>query len=116
MEDRFVQAIRYKLQKRVRRLNSADIHQFPILLRLFFQFLDITPLLAGVRDELMARVVKDDVPGTVDRIINGEGCFGASEPEAAAMGYLLLKKLAEDPEKVSVFNIGMNLGGGTNET
>jgi hypothetical protein len=66
MQDRLVQAIRYKLQKRVRRLNSANGHQFPLLLRHFFQFLDSTPLLSGVRDELLAGVAKDNVPDSVN--------------------------------------------------
>ena len=39
MQDAFVQAIRYKLQKRVRRLNSADYQHFPMLLRVFFHVL-----------------------------------------------------------------------------
>ena len=55
MQDAFVQAIRYKLQKRVRRLNSADYQHFPMLLRVFFHFFDNSPILSGVRDELLAR-------------------------------------------------------------
>ena len=71
MQDAFVQAIRYKLQKRVRRLNSADYQHFPMLLRVFFQFFDNSPILSGVRDELLARVSEQDVPATVDRILKG---------------------------------------------
>jgi hypothetical protein len=113
MQDKFVQAIRYKLQKRVRRLNSAGYHQFPFALRTFFRFFESSPLLAGVRDELMARVVNSDVPTTVDLIANGGVRYGETEEEAAAMGYLLLKKVAEDPESsmmVSVGGIGMDFG------
>ena len=78
MQDAFVQAIRYKLQKRVRRLNSADYQHFPMLLRVFFQFFDSSPILSGVRDELLARVVEQDVPATVDRILN-EGAISGYE-------------------------------------
>jgi hypothetical protein len=79
MHDVLVQAIRYKLQKRVRRLNSADYKHFPMLLRVFFQFLENSPSLSGVCDELMARTVEHNVPATVDRILN----------EGAILGYEL---------------------------
>ncbi len=107
MQDAFVQAIRYKLQKRVRRLNSADYPHFPMLLRVFFHFFESSPILSGVRDELMARVAGDRVSETIDRILNGEMLHGNNEAESAAMGYLLLKKIAEQPEENWVFKIGM---------
>ena len=69
MQDRFVQAIRYKLQKRVRRLSSADYQQFPFLLRSFFQYVDNSPILAGVRDELLVRTAKYNAPAAVERIL-----------------------------------------------
>src|SRR5271157_2043207 len=88
MQDAFVQAIRYKLQKRVRRLNSADYPHFPMLLRVFFHFFESSPILSGVGDELMARVAEDRVSETIDRILNGEMLHGNNEAESAAMGYL----------------------------
>ncbi len=114
MQDKFVQAIRYKLQKRVRRLNSANYQQFPFLLRAFFQYVEASPILAGVRDELLARAAKYKASDSVDRILKGESRFGETEEEAAAMGYFLLKKHAEDPQKNSVglfgrvYHVGSN--------
>ena len=105
MQDALVQAIRYKLQKRVRRLNSADHQHFPMLLRVFFQFFDNSPILSGVRDELLARVFEQSVPATVDRILKGESLFGSSEAESAAMGYHLLKKIAEEPDHRLIINV-----------
>jgi hypothetical protein len=110
MHDRLVQTIRYKLQKRVRRLNSADHEHFALLLRLFFQFIDSSALLAGVRDELLARVTVADINSSVDQIISGQAHFGDSEEESAAMGYLLLKKLSENPEDDRIATIGLNYG------
>src|SRR5271157_3436966 len=98
MHDAFVQVIRYKLQKRVRRLNSADYQHFPMLLRVFFHFFDNSPILSGVRDELLARVSEQDVPATVDRILKGQAVYGTTEAESAAMGYCFLKKIAEEPD------------------
>ena len=97
MQDAFVQAIRYKLQKRVRRLNSADYQHFPMLLRVFFHFFDNSPILSGVRDELMARVAEQDVPATIDRILKGEAVYGTTEAESAAMGYRSSRRSPRSP-------------------
>jgi hypothetical protein len=92
VQDKFVQAIRYKLQKRVRRLNSSNFEQFPFLLRSFLRYLNETPILAGVRDELLARAAKYEPAKSVERILAGEGLYAEAETEAAAMGYLLLPR------------------------
>jgi hypothetical protein len=113
MQDQIVQSIRYKLQKRVRRLNSSDHHHFAPLLRIFFHFFDCFGLLKGVVDELMARVDKEDILGSVERIINDEALFGTSEEESAAIGYLLLRRIAERPETVNLLNVGFSYGAGT---
>ena len=109
VQDAFVQAIRYKLQKRARRLNSADYQHFPMLLRVFFHYFDNSPILSGVRDELMARAVEQDIPATVDRILKGEALYGTTEAESAAMGYHVLTKIAEEPDNNNlVMRIGYN--------
>lgn len=105
MQDRLVQSIRYKLQKRVRRLNSADLNDLPLLLRVFFQFFDATPILVGVRDEMMARVAHEDVAGSLQAILGGEGRVGTSEAESAALGYVMLRKIAEGLQEVNLRKI-----------
>lgn len=110
MQDRLVQSIRYKLQKRVRRLNSADHNQFHPVLRSLLQFLDASPLLAGVRDELMSRASREDIPATIEKIIEGEALHGLNEVESAAMGYCLLKRLEADPEGANPIEIGTLYG------
>lgn len=97
MQDRFVQAIRYKLQKRVRRLNSADYDHFPFFLRIFFKFFDSMPLFVAIKDELLVRGEARGLEASWDRIIAGEGIFGETEAESAALGYLILRQLAESP-------------------
>ena len=42
---------------------------------------------------------------TVDRILKGEAKYGETEAEAAAMGYQLLTKIAEDADESSIVNI-----------
>jgi hypothetical protein len=113
VQDKVVQAIRYKLQKRVRRLNSASHRQFPFLLRGFFHYLDSVPILAAVRDELLVRAAPVEPAKSVERILAGEGLYGETDVEAAAMGYLLLVKYAQDPDRNGVEHIGRFFGGGS---
>lgn len=96
MQDRSVQAIRYKLQKGVRRLNSVGFQQFPFALRQFIQFIESQPLLAGVRDELIVRAKPEKPEESADRIMNGEGLFGTTEVESAALGYECLRRFAAE--------------------
>jgi hypothetical protein len=49
-----------------------------------------------------------NVPAAVDRIIGGEALFGENEEEVAAIGYLLLKKCAENPGTVDLADIGLH--------
>jgi hypothetical protein len=106
MQDKFVQSIRYKLQKRVRRLNSANFEQFPFLLRSFLRYVDDTPILAGLRDELLVRAAQHEPRKSVDRILAGEALYANAETEAAAIGCLLLGKYADDPRQNGVHKIG----------
>jgi hypothetical protein len=106
MQDKFVQSIRYRLQKRVRRLNSANFQAFPFFLKAFLTYLDGNPILAAVRDELLARTAKFRPRDSVDKILSGHALFGETEDESAAIGYLLLVKCAEDPEANGIQRFG----------
>lgn len=106
MQDKLVQSVRYKLQKRVRRLHSSDYTHFDVALRVFFQFFESSPLLRGVRDELIARTASESLAETIEQITKGKMLLGTTEREAAALGYLLLKRYAENPEKLNIIQIG----------
>ena len=111
MQDKFVQALRYKLQKRVRRLNSAEYEHFPFMLRLFFKFCEATPLVTAIRDQLLARPDTQDLEGSWDKIINGVATVGETEAECAALGYLMLKKLSQtSPEENAILSLGHAYG------
>lgn len=90
MEDKRLQSIRYKLQRRVRRLNSANWEQFIPFLRQFFVYFNSSPILCGVRDDLASRGEKYKVKETVEKIVNGENLYGENEEEAAAIGNKML--------------------------
>ncbi|RKY09950.1 MAG: hypothetical protein DRP66_00915 [Planctomycetota bacterium] len=96
MEDKALQTIRYKLQKRVRRLNSAEYRQFTPFLRQFFVFINSMPLLSGVREYLASQGDKYDVEATVNSILNeNKDLYGETEEESAAIGYAMLQKALE---------------------
>lgn len=113
MEDKHIQALRYKLQKRVRRVNSAPTSQFRITLKHFLHFLEAMPLLRAVKDDLLARTTPLNVEATVDRICKGETLFGETEEEAAAIGYLIVCRFCNDPESASFIDIAMRWGVGS---
>lgn len=92
MDPQIIQNIRYKLQKRIRRLNSVDFSMFIPVLRQFWVFFDNNQMLSGVIEHLVARYPELDE--TVEKIINGEGLVAQTEDEAAALGYKVLKRLA----------------------
>jgi hypothetical protein len=110
MEDKSVQTLRYKLQKRVRRVNSAEAIQFWIALSHLFKFIDSMPLLVAVKDDLLARTTKCRVDETVDGICKGETLYGETEEESAAIGYTILRKFCDNSESVDFFNVGHSWG------
>jgi hypothetical protein len=83
----------------VRRLNSANWQQFPFLLRSFMHHLNENPILAAVRDELLARTSADKPEDSVNRILAGEALHGTTEQESAAIGYLLLVRFADKADQ-----------------
>ncbi len=96
MEDKQLQAIRYKLQKRVRRLNSSDHNQFAFLLRQFFVYFNSSSLLSGVRDDLVARTQKYQIQNSVEAILKeSKDLYGENEEEAAAIGYEMLQRVVK---------------------
>ena len=103
MEDKQLQSIRYKLQKRVRRLNSAEYRQFIPLLKQFFIYFNSSPILCSVRDVLLEKTKKYDIKNTIDKIVDQkEKIDGSTEEEAAALGYEILLRVttADDPGKI----------------
>ena len=103
MESVFLQNVRYKLQKRVRRLNGADFESFLFLLKAFWVFFDHSPLLTALAQELVAKV--PEYMDTVNRTGGGQMFFGENEAESAAIGYGVLRKLADHdrPDALSGF-------------
>jgi hypothetical protein len=92
MQGNYLQNVRYKLQKRIRRLNGAHFDQFLIALKQFWVFFESHPILAAVRDELLAKF--PDLASDVEKLFQGEDLYGVNEAVTAAMGYEVLKRFA----------------------
>lgn len=92
MESQYLQNVRYKLQRRIRRLNEADHNQFLYRLKRFFTLFDSTPVLAGVAEELLAAF--PDTSSTVEKIYNHQPLVGITEAEEAAIAYGVLRRYA----------------------
>ena len=93
MDPLYTQNLRYKLQKRVGRLNSVSKNLFLVTLTQFWRFFDEQPTFVGIVETLLAQF--PDLDETVEQILGGEPLLGETEEEAAAIGYRVLRCLAE---------------------
>lgn len=111
MNTLYVQALRHKLQKRVRRLNSIVDDLFFDQLGHFFAFLDGQPMLAGLLADLDARYPQ---AGDVGALLAGlqAGLMASSEAEHAAIGHHLLRYLHSSNDPNVVLNLGFKVVSG----
>jgi hypothetical protein len=98
MRAEYLQSVRYKLQKRVRRVRSSGWQQYIISLRQFWTFFASDPALAAIAEELHA--LYPNASTIFSKIVEGlqGGSFEYSDDEGewAAVAYMTLRKFAED--------------------
>jgi hypothetical protein len=94
MDPQYVQHLRYKLQKRIARLNSIDEKHFPNAVKQFWNFFTQRPVYYELTELLFL-----EFPGiekTVDAMLNGGPPIPVeTETEAAATGSMVIKRLAQ---------------------
>lgn len=88
VQNPYLQQLRYKLQKRVRRLNGADHNTFMVRVLEFFSFFDSQPILKALAEEITAKC--PDYAKWVEA-----GMIGDKELENAAIGYGVLRSFIE---------------------
>lgn len=94
MNPQIIQNLRYKLQKRVRRLNSVDVEMFIPALRQFWVFFESNPTYTGVVELLSAQF--PEMSRTIERISEGgEALVGSTEEESAAIGIGVLRYISQ---------------------
>lgn len=91
MNPQIIQNLRYKLQKRICRLNSVNKDMFVHTLRQFLAFFDSNPTYIGIVESLSRKFPNTD--NDINRIINGDQIVGKTEEESAAIGYSILKRI-----------------------
>jgi hypothetical protein len=112
MRAEHVQNLRYKLQKRFRRLNSAGFQVFHYSLKQFWGFLTSTPVFAGIIQELA--VWRPEAEADARRVFeHREALAFDSELEEATVAYWVVRLCAEEGEDGSETQIGQEYSSGT---
>jgi len=111
MDKDYLQALRYKLQKRVRKLNSSIVSAHPLLLKQFLTFLNGNKIFAGILEELIILANEDSIIYECESVLETYGyqINLVSEKEYAAMCFKLLCDYSESGNKNYAIEIGRNL-------
>jgi len=99
MNAEYIQNLRYKLQKRVRRLNSVEFEIFHPSLQQFWGFLKSYPIFIGIMEDLEHRCpqMEDEAKKIIEA---NENLVADNELENAALSYFVIKKCVESNEKM----------------
>lgn len=108
MEPQIIQNLRYKLQKRVRRLNSVRPDMFIMGLRQFWVFFEKNQTYSGIMQLLLAKF--PDLTQDVEKIFDGQNIIGETEEESAALGYSVLKRAAQLENSSDLFHLAYHYG------
>ena len=107
MDSDYIQHVRYKLQKRLKRLNTADYHSFHFTLIQTWDFLQRSELTKGVLDDLERRSAAQE--GDADKTLSGNAQVGTTETENDGISYWVVKKCALSSEAGVEVDVGHNI-------
>lgn len=92
----YIQGLRYKLQKRFRRLNSADSSVFRSTLTQFWKFMHDNPLCAGVLESITTQLPEADAEA--EKICDqNEGSLFGDEFTSVAVSYFVIRRCLSSP-------------------
>lgn len=94
MDKEYVQHLRYKLQKRVQRVNSTTYPRFHHALVHLWQWVNSQPAFIGILDDLAKRYPPAEAEA--QQIKSGQGLVGSTELEHVALARAVLKMCVED--------------------
>lgn len=97
MNSDLVQHFRFKLQRRVRKLNSAGFASFRFSLKRFWHFLNDNEIFVGLLDQ--AAVLCETAKEDADKILGGQELFGETENEEVGLAYWVIKGCVECTER-----------------
>lgn len=104
MDTDLLQRVRYNLQKRFRRVNSAGFESYHLALAEFWDFINSTPMLSDTLTLLAAAC--PDAVDSANKILDGQGLVGETGAEAAAIAYFVVKACIESEKRNLERNIG----------
>jgi hypothetical protein len=107
MDSDYIQHIRYKLQKRLKRLNSADFQAFHWVLLQTWGFLQENEVTKGILDDIENRFPQ--IEQEADKTLAGQPQVGSSEGENDAISYWVVKKCALSKEQGVEIGVGQSL-------
>jgi len=98
MDSEYIQQVRYKLQKRLKRLNSSGYQTFHFVLKQTWGYLQESEITKGILDDLERRS-SQKTESDADKILNGQRVEAQTESENDLLCYLVVKKcvLSERP-------------------
>ena len=108
MDSDYIQHVRYKLQKRLKRLNTAGLNSFHNVLVQTWGYLQDDAVMKSILDDLEQRAPVD-VPQTVEQILQGKPLVGSTELEHDAICYWVVKKCLASPSSKTEMTVGMTL-------
>jgi hypothetical protein len=106
MNTDYLQTLRYKLQRRFRRLNSTGFELFHFALLQFWGMISKNPTLAGILDSLEAQAVT--ISAEVEKLLSAhEPIAFDTEHELVLASYLIIKHCVESSD----LRVEQNIGG-----
>ena len=115
MDSTLVQHHRYKLQRRVRRLNAAGFQTFRFSLRRFWAWLNEHELFRAILEQAsgLCATAENDA----NSIISGQCLHSETEDEEVAIAFWVLKSCVENTERDNVeIQVAHNYNRGSNKT
>lgn len=107
MDTGYVQNLRYKLQKRYRKLNSTQYEYFLVGLVQFWKFLESHSIFKGIIEDLERRCINSEPDA--EKIMSGqENLLGEDEFESVALAYFVIKKSVESSNPNIVISVAHN--------
>src|SRR4051812_37198757 len=104
MDSEYIQFVRYKIQKRLKRLNTADYQSFHFTLVQVWGFLQENEVTQGILEDLEHRSTASEADA--DKTLSGQVQVGTTESENDAICYWVIKKCATGKDASIEINIG----------
>ena len=109
MDTNLLQTLRYKLQKRLKRINAADHQIYPSILVQTILFFSEFSVVKGILDELERRVPSAEKDSEL--LSQGKLVTGENELEHIALAYALLKRIVASDNPHAAIRLGCRFAG-----